>query len=264
MSVLRIVKIGGQVVEDAPALEAFLRDFAGLDGHNILVHGGGKWVSDMSARLGIPVNMVQGRRITDAASLEVVVMMLAGVANKNIVSILQSFGCNAIGLTGADGGTILAARRPPRNGIDYGLVGDVTRVDAGSIRRVLEGGFVPVFTALTHDGSGQLLNTNADTIASSLAVGLANIYDVTRLYYCFEKRGVLLDPGDDHSVVHHIDREVYRNLLGEGRLKGGILPKIENAFAALEAGVAEVWIGIASEMKAVASGDRCCGTMLTL
>lgn len=263
MSVLRIVKIGGQVVEDAPALGAFLRDFAGLDGHNILVHGGGKWVTEMSARLGIPVNMVQGRRITDAASLEVVKMMLAGVANKNIVSILQSLGCNAIGLTGADGGTIQAARRPPRNGIDYGLVGDVTRVDAGSIQRLLEGGFLPVFTALTHDGSGQLLNTNADTIASSLAVGMATMYE-TRLYYCFEKQGVLLDLGDEQSIVHHIDRGVYRKLHGEGRLQGGILPKIDNAFAALEAGVSQVWIGMASEMKAVASGDRYCGTTITL
>ena len=263
MKRLCVVKIGGHIVDDSRALQGFLRDFSVLDGPKILIHGGGKSVSGMSARLGIPVSMVEGRRITDAATLEVVVMMLAGVANKQIVAALQSLECNAIGLTGADGGTILAQKRPLRGAINYGMVGDIAQVASERIERLLAFGFVPVFTALTHDGKGQLLNTNADTVASALAVSMSEYYR-TEIFYCFEKSGVLLELSDEASVVHRIDRRVYNDLHEKGCLQGGMLPKIDNAFAALDAGVQRVWIGLASDMRDAALGSRTCGTTIIL
>ena len=175
---LKVFKIGGKVVEDDAQLSGFLRSFAQLDGNKILIHGGGKWVTEMSQRLGIEVKMIDGRRITDAKTLEVVKMMLAGVANKNIVSKLQGYGCNAIGLTGADGNTILASKRPLKDGIDYGFVGDVKIINSSIIKGLIHAGMVPVFAAMTHDGHGNLLNTNADTIASSVAVGMVSDFDV--------------------------------------------------------------------------------------
>ena len=200
---LRVFKIGGKVVEDKNQLSGFLQGFSKLQDQKALVHGGGKWVTEMSQRLGIKVKMTEGRRITNADTLEVVKMMLAGVANKNVVSMLQSFGCNAIGLTGADGNTILAEKRPLKNGIDYGFVGDIKSVNRDVLLKLLQADLVPVFTAMTHDGKGNLFNTNADTIASSVAVGLANDFDV-ELNYCFELPGVLKDIEDLNSVIPQI------------------------------------------------------------
>lgn len=258
---IRIVKIGGKVVEDAPQLDGFLSAFSKLEGYKILVHGGGKWVSEMSKKLGIEVKMVDGRRITDAPTLEVVKMMLAGVANKNIVSKLQGFGCNAIGLTGADANSILAVKRPEKNGIDFGFVGDVTGVNHAIITRLIEAGLVPVFAALTHDGNGSLLNTNADTIASSLATGLATHFDV-ELTFCFELDGVLKDINDPLSIIHQITPESYQQLKTEGAITAGMIPKIDNAFNALKAGVRAVRIMNSKNLKDLVTQKDQVGTLI--
>jgi acetylglutamate kinase len=235
-ALLRVFKIGGQVVENEGALRAFLTDFAAVEGHKILVHGGGRWVSEMSARLGLEVKMLDGRRITDSETLRVVQMMLAGVANKTIVSILQGFQCNALGLTGADGDAIRAVKRPVRKGLDYGFVGDVVAVNTSLISRLIGEGVVPVFAPMTHNGAGQMLNTNADTVASSLATGMAGDYNV-ELVYCFEYDGVLEDVSEPGSVIESINREGYGQLVDQGIIVKGMLPKIDNAFDALEQGV---------------------------
>lgn len=239
--ILRIFKIGGKVVEDHKQLIAFLETFAKLDERKILVHGGGKWVSEMCQRLGIEVNLKDGRRITDTETLEVVKMMLAGVANKNVVSLLQKFRCNAVGLTGADGNTILADKRPLKNGVDYGFVGDVKRIGALTIKRLIDSDMVPVFAAMTHDGRGQLLNTNADTIASAIAVGMSSEFEV-ELSYCFELDGVLRDIDNSESVIPEINRENYGALKSIGIINSGMIPKIDNAFDAINAGVKAVRI----------------------
>lgn len=241
MDLLRVFKIGGKVVEDTVGLHKFLDGFSRVPGKKILIHGGGKWVTEMSGKLGVKVQMIDGRRITNADTLEVVKMMLAGVANKNVVSLLQSFGCNAIGLTGADGNTILADRRPVAKGIDYGFVGDVKRINAELISHLLDLNIVPVFAAMTHDGNGSMLNTNADTIASAVAVGLANIYKVELVYF-FELNGVMKDINNPESVISKINSTSYISLKEKKLISKGMIPKINNAFDALNAGVQSVKI----------------------
>ncbi len=233
---IKVVKIGGNVIDNPQALERFCSDFAALDGAKVLVHGGGKLASDFQRRMGLEPQMVEGRRVTDGETLRLVTMVYAGWCSKHIAALLQSRGCNAIGLAGCDASLIKAARRPPktlsdgRTVVDYGLVGDVTKasVDAAGIRQLLDQGTVPVFCAITHDGCGTLLNTNADTIASSIAAALE-----AELLYCFEKNGVLYDRDDPDSVIRVIDPALYHSLKAEGRVADGMIPKIDNAFAAL-------------------------------
>jgi len=258
---LRIFKIGGKVVEDKAQLSAFLESFAKLHGNKILVHGGGKWVSEMSQRLGVEVKMIDGRRITNADTLEVVKMMLAGVANKNVVSQLQGYDCNAIGLTGADGNTILAEKRPLKNGIDYGFVGDVKIVNSEVIQKLINAGLVPVFVAMTHDGAGNLFNTNADTIASSVAVGMSTDFNV-ELNYCFELNGVLKDINDPLSVIHEITQNNYAKLKENGIINSGMIPKIDNAFDALSSGVQQVRIMNSKHIIKLAEGQNQVGTTI--
>jgi len=259
---LSIFKIGGKVIDNAKNLEILLQDFLHVPGKKILVHGGGKWVSDISERLGIEVEMSHGRRITNHETLEVVTMILPGLANKNIIAILQKYGCNALGLTGADGNTILAEKRPVKDGLDFGYVGDVRQIGVDQIQSLLVAGFVPVFTAMTHDGAGQLLNTNADTIASSLAVSLVGRYRV-ELFYCFEKPGVLKDLADDRSRIPKISQDNYRRLRDSGLIHSGMLPKIDNAFDALEKGVDRVYICHYRDINKLMNGDHEIGTVIS-
>jgi acetylglutamate kinase len=239
---LKIFKIGGGIIDDAPQLDAFLREFSRVEGLKILVHGGGKGASDMLTALGIAPQLVNGRRITDAATLDVVTMFYAGKTNKQVVAGLQREGVNALGLSGADGNLIRASQRPVGE-VDFGFVGDLTEtgINTGLLRLLLEAGLTPVCCAITHDGQGQLLNTNADTIASTLARALAPLYRV-ELHYCFEKNGVLADVNDDNSVIPEITPARYAELKASGAIAAGMLPKLDNAFAALEAGVASVVI----------------------
>lgn len=258
---LSVFKIGGKVVENEHLLADFLKAFNLIEGYKILVHGGGKWVTEMSQKLGIEVRMVEGRRITDARTLEVVKMMLAGVANKNVVSKLQGYGCNAIGMTGADGNTILADKRPQKNGIDYGFVGDVKKVDHETIQNIINAGLVPVFASMTHDGNGNLFNTNADTIASSIAVGLASEFAV-ELNYCFELNGVLKDIKDPSSVITEIKPSNYSRLKNDGTINQGMIPKIDNAFDAINAGVKAVRIMNSKHIVKLAGGESHVGTVI--
>jgi len=238
---LSIVKIGGNVIENKEELSKFLSLFSKLKGMKILVHGGGKLATQLADKLGIESKLVGGRRITNEDTLELITMVYAGLTNKNIVAELQKNNCNAIGLSGADGDVIQAHKRPVKE-IDYGFAGDVDGVNSNMISKLLEAGLNPVFCAMTHDGNGQLLNTNADTIASELAIGMSELYDIT-LYYCFEKKGVLKDLADDNSVVQHIDPEKYKSLLNDGTIADGMLPKLENCFHALNKNVGKVCIG---------------------
>ncbi len=241
MTTLAIVKIGGNVLENKEELTKFLNFFAALEGAKILVHGGGKLATQMATHLGIESKMVAGRRITDAKSLEVITMVYAGLTNKNIVAQLQARHCNALGLTGADANAIQAHKRPIKD-IDYGFVGDVDGVDSTVISTLLTAGLCPVFCAMTHDGDGQLLNTNADTIASEIAIGMSGLFE-TSLYYCFEKKGVLMDISNEDSVVKHIDTNKYNQLLEQGIIADGMLPKLTNCFHALNQNVHQVCIG---------------------
>ncbi|MFK7814098.1 MAG: acetylglutamate kinase [Maribacter sp.] len=238
---LSIIKIGGNVIENKTELSKFLALFANLEGHKILVHGGGKLATQLATKLGIEAKLVGGRRITDAQTLEIITMVYAGLTNKNIVAELQSNNCNAIGLSGADGDAIQAHKRPAKE-IDYGFAGDVDGVNSVMISNLLAADLIPVFCAMTHDGNGQLLNTNADTIASELALGMSVIYETT-LFYCFEKKGVLLDIKNDNSVVKHINSEKYSELLTGGIIADGMLPKLENCFHALQHNVDKVCLG---------------------
>lgn len=245
---LTIVKVGGAVVEDPAQLSALLSEFRQIEGAKILVHGGGRRATKVAAALGIESKMVGGRRITDASMLEVVTMVYGGLVNKNIVAQLQALGINAIGLTGADMDVIRSHKRPLKDGIDFGFVGDVDRVNAERLKTLIDTGMTPVLAPLTHDGNGSMLNTNADTIASETARSLAALYDVT-LVYCFEKPGVLADPDDDTSVIPTITRSGFQRLTADGTISGGMLPKIENALAAVEAGVKKVVITKADSLK---------------
>lgn len=256
--VLKIIKIGGNVIDDEVALHAFLEDFAALAPPKILVHGGGKIATQLAIRLGVETKMVGGRRITDQASLDVVVMTYAGLLNKKVVACLQKNACNAIGLSGADAGSMLSRKRSHPE-IDFGFVGDVQSVHSENISKLLQAGFTPVFCAITHDREGQLLNTNADTIASELAIGMSESYQ-TELIYCFEKKGVLKDVNDENSVIEHIDSQKYIELKNEKIIADGMLPKMENCFHALQNNVSKVIIGNPS----VVGGKETLFTTLTI
>nr|WP_298997118.1 acetylglutamate kinase [uncultured Allomuricauda sp.] len=238
---LSIVKIGGNVIGNSSSLSQVLELFSKMENHTILVHGGGKKATELGNRLGIKAQITNGRRITDEASLDVAVMVYGGLVNKNIVAELQGMGTNAIGMSGADGNAIHAHKRPIKD-IDFGFVGDVDSVHGENIKKLLVAGFTPIFCALTHDGNGQLFNTNADTIAAELAVGLSSNYETT-LYYCFEKKGVLRKVSDEDSVIEHINSESYKNLLEQGIIADGMLPKMHNCFYALKNNVHQVCIG---------------------
>lgn len=255
MESLYIIKIGGNVIDNSENLYRFLKDFTALPGNKILVHGGGKVATQLSETLGIEAKLVDGRRITDIETLRVVTMVYGGLINKNIVAQLQRFGNNAVGLTGADGNLIRAKKRPVKT-IDYGFVGDLDEqsVNANGISKLLEAGFTPVFNALTHDGEGQLLNTNADTIASALAVGLSGLYQTT-LVYCFEKKGVLQDIDDEDSLIREINPARYEELKVEQIIHSGMLPKLDNAFKAISCGVKAVIIGHAGELGRIKSNE---------
>lgn len=242
---LTIVKVGGAVVEDELQLSQLLKDFSAIEGRKVLVHGGGRKATKMAERLGVETKMVNGRRITDAAMLEVVTMVYGGLVNKNLVAQLQANGVNALGLTGADANAILSHKRPLKDGIDYGFVGDVDAGNGEMLSKLIEAGITPVMAPLTHDGKGHILNTNADTIASETAKALANIYDVT-LIFSFEKKGVLSNPDDDDSVIPVITKEDFERYKVDGTISGGMLPKIENALRAVEAGVSRVIITLAT------------------
>lgn len=248
MSILNIIKIGGNVIDNPEQLDTFLEKFSALDGRKILVHGGGKIATRIAGEMGIEAKMVEGRRITDAPMLDVVTMVYAGLTNKNIVAALQHYDCNAIGLCGADANVIKAVKRPVKD-IDYGYVGDILAdsIDALSIKKLLEAEFIPVFSAITHNGMGQLLNTNADTIASSLAVALSNYYEVS-LIYCFDKNGVLSDVTNDTSVIETIRAKEFEFLKKSGTIHDGMIPKLYNAFDAISKGVSHVFIGHANNL----------------
>lgn len=277
---IKIVKIGGNVVDNPELLKEFVKDFAAMPGKKILVHGGGVMASQMQKSMGMVPLMIEGRRVTDEETLRVVTMVYAGWCNKNITALLQAQGCNAIGLSGADGNVIKASKRPPvyveilGNDVDYGYVGDVTAdsVNAGFIYTLLERGIVPVFNAINHDGNGNLLNTNADTIASSVAIAMSNykyrspkevccrceecthcsddgrLTHETELIYCFEKDGVLYDKDDETSVIPEIGKERFAELKNEGRVADGMIPKLANSFKAIDNGVARVIIKHASNL----------------
>ena len=242
---LTIVKVGGAVVEDEVQLAQLLKDFSAIPGRKVLIHGGGRRATQVAASLGIESKMVGGRRITDAEMLNVVTMVYGGLVNKNLVARLQANGVNALGLTGADIDVIRSHKRPLKDGIDFGFVGDVDRADGQMLSRLIEAGITPVMAPLTHDGQGNILNTNADTIASETAKALASIYDVT-LIYSFEKKGVLSNPDDDDSVIPTINRADFERYKADGTISGGMLPKIENALSAIDAGVSQVIITLAT------------------
>ena len=251
---LTIVKVGGAVVEDPQQCELLLKAFAAIEGKKILVHGGGRTASRIASRLGIETRMVDGRRITDADMLRVVVMVYGGIVNKQIVARLQAIGVDAVGLTGADMDIIRSHRRPVTDGIDYGFVGDVDDVDADRLSMLVDGGSVPVVAPLTHDGHGQMLNTNADTIASEVAAAMAGHYNV-HLVYAFEKAGVLSIPDDEASVIAQIRASEIDSLVAEGIVSGGMIPKLRMAVQAVERGVTDVFI-TSSNSLATLSGTR--------
>ena len=251
---LTLIKVGGKIVEEEATLQSLLSDFAAIDGRKVLVHGGGRSATKLAARLGIESQMVNGRRITDAETLKIVTMVYGGLVNKNIVARLQACGVNALGLTGADMDVIRSVKRPVKD-VDYGFVGDVERVDATLLGDLIAKGVVPVMAPLTHDGCGNMLNTNADTIAGETAKALARLFDVT-LVYCFEKRGVLRDENDDNSVIPQITRADFEQLVADGVVQGGMIPKLENAFEALRAGVSQVVITQASAINTPGEGTR--------
>ncbi len=259
---IKVVKIGGNVIDSEEALRGFCRDFAALEGPKVLVHGGGVMASRFQERLGVPVQMVEGRRVTDAQTIRIVTMVYAGWAGKHIAALLQSFGCNAMSMAGCDASVIKASRRAPKllsdgcTTVDYGLVGDVTEesVDAAPLSSLLSLGITPVLCAITHDGKGNLLNTNADTIASSVCCALG-----AQLLYCFEKDGVLLDRDGPGSVVKRLTPESYSRLRSEGKISDGMIPKLDNAFAALGRGALSVRI-----KNAAALLDENAGTEIAL
>lgn len=261
MDKLHVIKIGGNIIDNSAKLHQFLLDFKALPGYKILIHGGGKIATELGDSLGVTAKMVDGRRITDIETLRIVTMVYAGLINKNMVAQLQAKGCNAIGLTGADGNVIRAVKRPVKE-IDYGFVGDLDKdsVSADTMNSLLKAGLIPVLCAITHDGDSQLLNTNADTIASAVAVAMADRYE-TSLIYCFEKRGVLRDVEDDLSLVSEIKFSEFEGLKADGTVSGGMIPKLHNAFEAIKSGVKDVYIGKADELPEI--DNQKFGTRLT-
>jgi acetylglutamate kinase len=262
MEPLAIIKIGGNIIDEEDKLSFFLVAFAAVKGKKILVHGGGRMATRMAEKFGIPQQLVDGRRITDAETLKIVTMVYAGYINKNIIAKLQAIGCNAIGLSGADGNSILAHKRVAGidSKIDYGYAGDVDAVDGKFLSGLLRQDKPLVFAPITHDGKGQLLNTNADTIARELAVALSGDFDTT-LVYSFEKTGVLLNAEDDSSVIPKISPSSYRKLKEQQVIFAGMIPKLDNAFAALDRGVGKVVIGRAQELQTLLTGKS--GTTIT-
>jgi acetylglutamate kinase len=261
MEKLFIIKIGGNVLDDQDALTAFLKDFASIEGRKILIHGGGKIATRLGEKLGIKSNYTQGRRITDAETIDLVTMVYGGLVNKKLVAQLQQLNCNALGVTGADGNLIPAVRRPVKE-VDFGYVGDVhpKDVNVSLLHELLGFGTVPVFAALTH-ADGCMLNTNADTISSTLAIAMSHQY-VVRLVYCFEKKGVLMDVNDNGSVISHLTETKYEQLKAAHALADGILPKLENAFVSIHQGVQEVLIGDAGDLIHN-TGEETLGTLIT-
>ncbi|MEM7368875.1 MAG: acetylglutamate kinase [Bacteroidota bacterium] len=253
MKPLYIIKVGGGALEHDEMLHGVLKDFSSLQVPKILTHGGGKTASQMAQRLGIAPRMIDGRRITDAATLEVVLMVYGGLMNKRLVSQLQAFGVNALGLTGADLDVIRANRRPVKE-IDYGFVGDVSQVNGQQLNLLISHGITPVVAPLTHDGHGQMLNTNADTIASAVAQAMAAMYEV-HLVICFEKTGVLRDVNDPGSLLPELKRQEMKSLQQQGIIADGMLPKLSNAFEALQAGVKRVFICHVDAIGALGSSD---------
>ncbi len=243
---LTIIKVGGKIVEEEDSLKQLLHDFSKIEGFKILVHGGGRSATKIAERLGIESTMVDGRRITDKATLEIVTMVYGGLVNKSIVAGLQSLGVNALGLTGADMDIIRSDKRPVKD-IDYGFVGDVKKVKADVLKLLIDQNIVPIIAPLSHDGQGNMLNTNADTMAAETAQAMSKYYDVS-LVYCFEKKGVLMDEHDDNSVIPQLDKASYQKYVQEGIIQGGMLPKLDNAFKSIEQGVGEVVITQASEI----------------
>lgn len=244
---LSIIKVGGKIVEEENSLHRFLQDFSQLDGYKILVHGGGRSATRLASQLGIQTQMINGRRITDAEMLRVVTMVYGGLVNKTVVAQLQALGMNAIGLTGADMNIIRSVKRSVKD-VDYGFVGDVKKVDGAALAYLIHQKIVPVMAPLTHDGSGQILNTNADVIAGEIAKALAEYFDVT-LVFCFEKKGVLADENVDESVIPLITFADFEKLKAEGVIQSGMIPKLENSFSAIRAGVQRVVITSASAIN---------------
>ncbi|MDR2690982.1 MAG: acetylglutamate kinase [Dysgonamonadaceae bacterium] len=245
---LTVVKTGGKIIEDPASLNALLQDFSKIAGYKMLIHGGGRMATELAEKLGVESKMAEGRRITDEETLKIVTMVYAGLVNKRIVARLQASGVDAVGLTGADMNLITSLKRPVKD-IDYGFVGDIKSVNSRVLSNLLSQGFVPVLAPLTHDGDGNLLNTNADSIAAETAAALAYDFNV-RLIYCFEKNGVLMNENDEKSVIQVLDRELYRQYKNEGMIKDGMIPKLESAFHAHASGVREVVITSVSGLNA--------------
>ena len=242
---IQVIKIGGGVLENEAQRNAFLRQFAAIEGPKVLVHGGGRLATTMAERLGVNTHMIDGRRVTDKETLDIVTMVYGGLVNKQVVAQLQTMGMNAIGMTGVDGGWMKSVKRPIKNGIDYGYVGDVVEVNGAHLRRLLDNGLTPVIAPITYSAEGALLNTNADTVASQTAISLAPDVQLT---FCFEKAGVLSNPDDESSLIARITPESYTQLKADGIISGGMIPKIDNAFAALQEGVQTVRITHASNI----------------
>ena len=259
MDKLFVVKIGGNIVDDEEKLSSFLEDFARINGYKILVHGGGKLATRLAEKMDVPQQLIEGRRITDAETLKIVTMVYAGYINKNIVAGLQANGCNALGLTGADANAILAHKRIHAS-VDYGFAGDVDLVNVSLFSSLLKLGLSPIVAPITHDKNGQLLNTNADTIAQEIAKALSKDFAV-ELIYSFDKSGVLLDASDDGSVIPQITIDSYKELKENKRVFAGMIPKLDNAFAALENGVSKVIIGKAEDIYQLIKGEK--GTTIT-
>lgn len=253
MDKLYVIKIGGNIIDDEDKLSSFLSDFASIDGKKILVHGGGKLATKMAEKLGIVQQLVDGRRITDAETLKIVTMVYAGLINKNIVAALQSKNCNAIGLCGADGDVISAHKRQ-HPALDYGFVGDVDAINTNLIGTLLNKNIAIIFAPITHDKQGQLLNTNADTIAQEVAKGMSSIFDVD-LIYSFEKSGVLMDVNDDSTVIRKISSSYYQQLKEKNKIFAGMIPKLDNAFSALQSGVRKIIIGKAENLQQLLEGS---------
>ena len=243
---IHVIKIGGGVLENEANRDAFLRQFAAIEGPKVLVHGGGRLATTMADRLGVQTQMIDGRRVTDQETLNIVTMVYGGLVNKQVVAQLHTMGVNAIGLTGVDGGWMRSVKRPIKNGIDYGFVGDVTQVNGSYLRMLIGMGLTPVIAPITYSAEGLLLNTNADTVASMTAISLEPDVQLT---FCFEKAGVLSNPDDESSLIPRITRESYTQLKADGIISGGMIPKIDNAFAAIEHGVQSVSITHASNLQ---------------
>jgi acetylglutamate kinase len=256
---LYIIKIGGNIIDEPADLEQFLIDFSNIDSPKILIHGGGKIATQLAEKMGVETVMKEGRRITDKATIDIVTMVYGGLINKNIVAKLQAFQTNAIGLTGADAHIVLAKKRPV-NAIDYGYVGDIEKVDAAMINKLIAIDLVPIFAPLTADKNGQIFNTNADTMAQAIAVAMAEFFD-SNLIYCFEKNGVLADPENDNSVIDKLDFELFQQLKESGNINKGMIPKLDNAFLALKEGVENVMICNAKNLPKL-SGSQHIGTLI--